>query len=373
MSERNIYITLLGLSLVIAIATRVSPLPTETKHYILIGRSILCLSVTVAAALYVRRLRDEEEVEEEDDDEPFDDDMWSSDDTPPLITEELAQATEALMLEWSRPSVEMETKPAAAELPTAAGKIGGCPDLPQGLKWPVARIHGSWKRHPLAFVAQLNLAELAPMDTRHELPECGLLLFFFDMECAYDGSCRVIHAENTEGLQRATFPNELDAECQYAERALTLRAAAIPPAWGNLSQEQQEQVSRLYRELTPPERLEEDLASRRHYTAPGGIYHEVRARLRRYGDAYCDSRSYVLGWPDLIQDEMEEECVAKARKAYGLKSCKEDWMLLLQLASFTDEAGEMMFYDMGNLYFWIRRQELAARDFSKVVPLVQCY
>ncbi len=366
MNERNTYITLLGLALVVGIIARVSPLSAQTKHYILIGLSIFCLLITISSFLWVRRLRDEEE------DDDFDIE-WPTDNKEPLITEEMEQAVRALMQEWARPAVELELKPVVAELPTAVGKIGGRPDLPQGHEWPLGRDPETGKLHPLSFVAQLNMAELASMEVHRELPDTGLLLFFFDMECAYDGECRVIHMACTEGLQRAGFPDELDSEYQYAERALSLSAAAIPPAWGNLSNEKQEQVRNLYRELTPPERLEEDLAARRHLTAPGGIYHEVRARLRRYEDAYADSRSYVLGWPDLIQDEMEEECVEKARKHYGLKSQPEDWVLLLQLASFTDEAGEMMFYDMGNLYFWIRRQELASHDFSKVVPLVQCY
>ncbi len=366
MNERTAYIILLALALLIGIAVKFLPISPQAQSYVYIGIGIFCLLISYASRGYLRRLEAEEEEEDEDLD-------WPSDDKEPLITDELRQAVEALMLAWARPAVEMEPKPATADLPTAASKIGGCPDIPQDLEWPLGRNPENGKLHPLSFVAQLNLAELASMNTHHELPKTGLLLFFFDMEYAYDGACHVIHAESTEALQRAAFPNELDAEYQYAERALTLSTASIPPAWGNLSKEQQAQIENIYREKTPPERLEEDLAARRHHTAPGGIYHELRAKLRRYEDAYCDSRSYVLGWPDLIQGEMEEECVAKARKVYRLKSKPEDWVLLLQLASFTDEAGEMMFYDMGNLYFWIRRQELAARDFSKVVPLVQCY
>ncbi len=366
MNERIACIILLALALLIGLAVKLLPVSPQTQSFVYIGLGIVCLLVSFSARAYLRRQEAEDDAEE-------DDDEWPTDDKPPLLTAELEQAAESLMLEWARPAVELEPNPAAAELPAAAGKIGGRPDLPQGHEWPLGRDPETGKHHPLSFVAQLNLAELASMEVRRELPDTGLLLFFFDMECAYDGECRVIHVACTEGLQRTGFPDELDFEYQYAERSLSLSAAAIPPAWGNLSNEKQEQVSNLYRELTPHERLEEDLAARRHLTAPGGIYHEVRARLRRYEDAYGDSRSYVLGWPDLIQDEMEEECVAKARKVYGLRSQPEDWVLLLQLASFTDEAGEMMFYDMGNLYFWIRRQELAAHDFSKVVPLVQCY
>ena len=56
----------------------------------------------------------------------------------------------------------------------------------------------------------------------------------------------------------------------------------------------------------------------------------------------------------------------------ALRPGTADWRLLLQIASRNDDSG-MMWGDGGNLYVWIRRLDLAARDFSKVWVVLQCY
>ncbi len=57
-----------------------------------------------------------------------------------------------------------------------------------------------------------------------------------------------------------------------------------------------------------------------------------------------------------------------------LERAKQDWLLLFQYSNvFDDDSGDFIFGDFpGNLYFWIRRQDLAARDFSKAWASVQC-
>jgi uncharacterized protein YwqG len=57
----------------------------------------------------------------------------------------------------------------------------------------------------------------------------------------------------------------------------------------------------------------------------------------------------------------------EAALAAGIK----DWTLLLQLDS--DDAADMMWGDAGRLYFWIRKQDLRARDFSRVWMILQCH
>ncbi len=48
-----------------------------------------------------------------------------------------------------------------------------------------------------------------------------------------------------------------------------------------------------------------------------------------------------------------------------------DWRLLLQLDS--DDNPKWMWGDAGRLYFWIREQDLAERNFSRVWCIEQCY
>ena len=87
------------------------------------------------------------------------------------------------------------------------------------------------------------------------------------------------------------------------------------------------------------------------------------------------------GYPFPLQgEEMELECAEKveppaaadkkARRAAAAERAKE-WMLLLQID--TDYLTEMEWADTGMLYFWIRRKDLAARNFDDVWMILQSY
>jgi uncharacterized protein YwqG len=57
-------------------------------------------------------------------------------------------------------------------------------------------------------------------------------------------------------------------------------------------------------------------------------------------------------------------------QAHALSAGAEDWLLLLQVDS-DDDAG-MMWGDSGRLSFWIRKQDAASNDFTKVWMVLQC-
>jgi len=46
--------------------------------------------------------------------------------------------------------------------------------------------------------------------------------------------------------------------------------------------------------------------------------------------------------------------------------------LLFQMASIQEDDYELMFGDLGNLYFYIRKQDLKERNFDKVWLVLQC-
>jgi Domain of unknown function (DUF1963) len=92
----------------------------------------------------------------------------------------------------------------------------------------------------------------------------------------------------------------------------------------------------------------------------------------------------VSGWPTPIQGDMQMECAIvtsgysagtsdswKAARAAGADKGAEDWLLLLQIG--TDEKAGMMWGDSGQLYVWIRREDLRARRFDKARLKLQCY
>lgn len=70
-------------------------------------------------------------------------------------------------------------------VPAGRTRLGGQPDLPEGLAWPEG------PGGPMTFLAQIDLAALAPSD----LPHDGLLSFFFDRSDFHEGAdvCRVLH------------------------------------------------------------------------------------------------------------------------------------------------------------------------------------
>lgn len=77
-----------------------------------------------------------------------------------------------------RPTIALLEEPADdASLPVGVSKLGGLPDLPDDLAWPVLDL----KSHslPLTFVGQLNFAEIKPHDRSGLLPDRGLLYVFY--------------------------------------------------------------------------------------------------------------------------------------------------------------------------------------------------
>jgi uncharacterized protein YwqG len=95
-------------------------------------------------------------------------------------------------------------------------------------------------------------------------------------------------------------------------------------------------------------------------------------------------RHQIGGWPELIQGDMESECHLVSQGVRmgspadhaatikpGLEKGAEDWALLFQIDTDEDGPG-WMWGDMGMIYFWIRRTDLATRDFSRVWLILQC-
>src|SRR5262249_43619864 len=106
-------------------------------------------------------------------------------------------------LRLARPAVTFKSSRAAdAKLPIGASKFGGGPDLPPGTKWP------TFRKEPLAFLGQFNLADLSASLVCRELPGSGLLSVFYlvDLEDDRDsdpkGTWRILHFPDASKLSR---------------------------------------------------------------------------------------------------------------------------------------------------------------------------
>ncbi len=260
-----------------------------------------------------------------------------------------------------RPSIRMRTRRANdQQIGRGVSKIGGIPDLPEKTAWP------QWKGFPLAFIAQVNMADVAGYDLAGALPQTGLLSFFYDARqetWGFDpqdrGSWRVLFFEGDPStLRRAEPPKNLPKECRFRQCQVTFSTELTLPPWESIFMERLE--------LTEKET---------------NAYFDLLERTS--GEADLVHR--LLGHPNPIQGEMQLECQLTFHGVYtGNSSGYEDpqqaelekgasnWQLLLQIDSDEENAG-MMWGDGGRLYFWIRNDDLKKRDFENVWIVLQCY
>lgn len=242
-------------------------------------------------------------------------------------------------------------------LPVGVSKIGGIPDLPVGMQWPL------WKDAPLSFLVQINLAELAKFPFIDELPKHGLLSFFYAAEeqpWGFDpknkDGWKVLYIdEPSANLIRKEQPGNMDEEKQFQSSAIRFSSCHTLPSPG----------SQFCMEI-------------------GFSDTEMDSYIDMLDKIQEGSCHRLFGHPAQIQGDMQVECQLVSnglscgdnsgyddpRRAELLKGI-EDWMLLLQLGS--DEIAEMMWGDYGRLYFWIRKQDLKEQRFEKSWMILQCH
>ena len=257
----------------------------------------------------------------------------------------------------------------AARAPMAVGcsKIGGMPDLPENIRWPYftgTDFDGLTASRPLAFLAQFNLSELAPYDGDCRLPKSGMLYFFYEahtMLWGFDpkdsGNAKVFYAPEGANLSRRNFPDDLEQQCKLPELALSYSPV---------------------RELP-------DIAEQRFGLVD---FDEYEQACRRYGCTMNESSSTkLLGYADLIQGDITYECEAVSRgincggasdmltqsERDDIQAHASDWVLLAQFDGIYDGYGyELEWGDDGCIYFYIKKEDLRRRDFSKCWCVLQC-
>jgi hypothetical protein len=268
-----------------------------------------------------------------------------------LEGEGLAAAAPAV-LPRVKPSIELVPGRRVAR-PMGVGKtrIGGEPDLPPTVAWPVDR-----EKRPLSFLLQVALADLPMLGP---LPPNGLLSFFYDTLNLPDGaeamagkSCRTLHldAKQCKTLSRRPAPDSEDGPLADTFEELLLKAKVVPSFPDDLD-------------------LLDDDAARGDYL--GAIVNPDRSVFK------------LLGHPNTIQAPMQMKCAMLARglepeaaprapaMAVKLRREAEQWLLLLQVDSSREM--NLQWGDSGRLYFWIRRADLEERKFELVVLLLQSH
>lgn len=227
-------------------------------------------------------------------------------------------------------------------------KLGGEPEMPAGARWPSGE-HG-----PLAFVAQLDLAEVRAAGGPDWLPESGTLHFFNDdQRYGFADHVRVLFTPDEEQRVPRLPPPELHRRHRFgARRVGFLSMTSIPsldwlgvdPAEANFSDQELDELA----------------------DAPGA----------EFGD---ELQHRIGGYPSEIQNSrMAVECEhlarglpADAEPTDAVLRAARSWRLLLQVDS--DPALGMTWGDGGRLYMFIREQHARAGKFGKTVSLWQTY
>lgn len=257
-------------------------------------------------------------------------------------------------------------------------RLGGRPDVPRDFEWPRFQDKdddSADANRPLTFLAQVNLADATRYDTEGLLPTAGVLSFFYEMETqewGFDprdkGSARVFFFEDPATLRPASVPDDLDDWFPDGQ-AISYRNMVDLPAWLGFTElpEEVRRTNPLPVPLTDIEWEDYD-AMREEYGAPSEGDDAVTTKL--------------LGHPDVVQNPMEAECEMVTRGmadgAEGeeisqelrddIEKASRDWTLLFQMG--TDSGLE--FGDVGHINYWIKKQDLARRDFDKASLILQC-
>ena len=282
------------------------------------------------------------------------------------------------LLEIAKREIRLNYHKSDNPLDATASKIGGRPIVPLDFKWPTytgvicGEEKSERKTRPLSFLAQINLKEVSNMDENHLLPDDGILSFFYDLETmtwGFDpddkGSARVFYFPEGMCTQVAEIPEELDVEFVIPELAVEFDPHVSLPGYGDNDDELG--ISR-----------DEDLD-----------WDEFIECIENAGGDDIEELTKLLGYPNVIQNPMEEECEACLRgfrqgnpedykvipdtEKADITDKAKDWILLFQMSTIESEDYELMFGDCGSIYFWIRNEDLKERNFDKVWLVLQCF
>lgn len=249
-------------------------------------------------------------------------------------------------------SISIEPDEASSGAPVPS-KLGGKPNLPPTFAWPVS---GS---HPLAFVAQFNLAEVAPLAEESGLPREGALYVFYDWNEQPWG----FEPEDCEGW-RIVFllPEDLH----------TLDELEPPTQDPESCPFFKEVFLRFYRRRTLPgpdspelEALDLDHDDLDAYYDIIGELEEEHRPLHQF-----------FGYPNQDQStDMPAQAAELASQAFPdppppSRPDGDEWLMLLQIDS--DEEAGFMWGDLGRLHFWIRRDDLRLRRFERTWMFLLC-
>ena len=208
-----------------------------------------------------------------------------------------------------------------------------------------------------------------------------MLYFFYELETQEwgfkpenKGCSKVFYYEDISNFELIDFPEDIEDYNIVPEFKVNFKSNISYPSYENF------------------EKLNEnDVLLEKYETFEG--YDELNDNFfNNYYDFYeeymdgLESHTKLLGYPDVVQNSMEEECVEVTRdfdmeaikaspKKYKeeIKKAAENWILLFQMDTVETDDYELMFGDSGHIYFWIKKEDLKNKNFDNVWLILQFY
>lgn len=274
------------------------------------------------------------------------------------------------LLQLVKNEIRISYEESDGSISETGSKIGGKPAVPADFIWPEYNGKGDCDdecvKRPLSFMAQINLEDIAEYDTENLLPKTGVLSFFYDLitmrwgfEPTDKGAARVFYFHDKTALSAKDFPQNMEEE------------ACVPELKINF----EKHISLAY----PDDFYLDDF--------DWDEYEECCSELGYAQDEMGDVTK-LLGYPDVIQNPMEEECetvtrgysrgcpedfkkISETEKA-DIKKKSGEWILLFQVGTISTDKTEIMFGDCGHIYFWIKRNDLKNKNFENIWLILQC-
>ncbi|ETD72717.1 peptide methionine sulfoxide reductase [Pelistega indica] len=259
------------------------------------------------------------------------------------------------MQHYAKNSIVIELNGESDEQVIGASRFGGDPDLPAELEWFNNEESGA----PLNFVAQLNCADLTPFDQDNKLPTHGILYFFYDVDAFLWGFDQKDYVGSRVYFYDGSFENLETRPCPAGIKRFT-------PCTLTFSNQ-----------IDLPE-----YSSQLIQTTLSDDEYERYLDLQESLELVVDNK--LLGHSNNIQNGMELQCELVRHGIYCGSSAayhdprvpelapgRLDWQLLFQIAS--NEETDMKWGDDGNLYFWIRAEDLKAGRFDYAWQILQSY
>ena len=279
----------------------------------------------------------------------------------PLYTKEQAEKIIAALKKVAKPSVKIKARPAEKPLPLTASKFGGLG------WWDLSKPYPAGENgEPLVLLAQINFAEIPHLP---DFPETGLLQFYVAADDLYGADFALATRLDQKNF-RVVYHEKTDEGITEAQiRALGAKTAA--------DLDDEEYLFPFKKEYALEFSLEESAIN----PTCAGFEDAVKAAAALFGllfpknanalelfdeDTYnsflpAEPNHRIGGHPFFTQTDPRE-------------ICEFDTLLFQMDSDFSEEvAGEICWGDAGIANFFISREDLAKRDFSRVLYNWDCY